>query len=537
MENYRLILALKENVDPSEILPNQVMGSSPNFYRLYDPQDHIAEFKDRSDNIAAPYASDEELFTKEIYPSMIDSEKKLYRTYAVNLNSNEELQQLKNYLEQQEGVEFVQKDELNELYHHPNDPLLSRQWAVQKINCEQAWDISKGDDIIVAVVDTGVDYNHPDISANMWKNAQGKFGYDFSDQDDDPKDYQGHGTHCAGTIAAVMDNSLLVAGIAPKAKIMAVKIFPNAYDSVCVRAIKYAADNGARIISNSWGPVGRKPSNPSVEDAIDYAYNKGCIVVFAAGNSNDDVRFYSPANYSKVISVAATDINDNRADFSNYGNTITVAAPGVDIVSLRMNSSDAVSMSGTSMACPHVSALAALILMKNRQYTFEKVRHFIQAYGDPVTTDRPVGGRINAFASVQNSLNVPKITGARMVFNLTSDDKDKEEEIQLTVTQSGQVIGEGRFGKGIKWSDPGTYPCTVNIAPTDPSLLSSMKIRMYKTPHGSDTGCGMEGSIACDLILEGDLIQKWFTVPVRRYGDNNPYDVTFSQINLITNEL
>lgn len=527
MTNLKLIFALKEGTPPPEVLPNMILTKNANFRRLYDNSSHIVNFKEQFSNRALPYSSDEDLFKTEIYPSLVDTEKKLYRTYIITLSSEEELQRMKDYLEKHQGVEYVQKDELNELYYYPNDPLISQQWAVPKLKCEQAWDISQGDNIVVAVVDTGIDYNHPDIAGNMWKNAQGKYGYDFSNNSDDPKDYHGHGTHCAGTIAAVTNNSLVVAGIAPKAKVMAVKIFPNANDSVCANAIKYAADNGARVISNSWGPTGRRPSNPTVENVIDYAYSKGCIIVFAAGNADDDVQYYSPANYPKVINVAATDVNDARASFSNYGSLITVAAPGVSIISLLMNSSGSTIMSGTSMACPHVSAVSAMILLSNPQYTFEKVKYFIQNFADTITTDKPIGKRINAFASVQNSLNRPKVIGVTMTFNLTSDNKDKEEEIQLTVIAGGNRIGYGGFGGGTTWGDPGSYPCTVNVTPTDSSLIPTIRIRMFKTPYGSDTGCGMQGWIACDIICEGGIVQRWFTVPERRYGDNNPYDVTF----------
>ncbi len=399
MTKNKLIFALKEGIPVSEVLPAMPFATAPTVKRMYDTDEHISNFKNKFTKTAMPYASDEHLFSTEIYPAMAEAEKKLFRTYVVELGSEEEANQLRDYLQQHGAVDYVQKDDMNILYHHPNDPLLSAQWAVPKIGCEPAWDISQGDNIVVAIVDTGVDYNHPDIAANMWKDSNGKVGYDFSNGTDDPKDYYGHGSHCAGTVAASTDNSAGVAGIAPKAKIMAVKVFPNATDEVCAKGIRYAADNGARVISNSWGPSARKPSNRAVEDAIDYACSKGCIVVFAAGNSNDDVQYYSPANYAKVISVAATDKNDTRASFSNYG-SVTVAAPGVDILSLKFNSTEYIYMSGTSMACPHVSALAALILMKNNQYTFDKVKHFIQSFATSIATDKPVGKRIDALKSV-----------------------------------------------------------------------------------------------------------------------------------------
>lgn len=528
METKRLIIRLKEGVVPTEVLPMAVLENAPALKRLHDIEKDIHSYKARNSDKALPYADDEELFNTEIYPAKTDIEKKIARTYSMDVESAEAAESLYHSLKNSEGVDYVQYDNLNELYMHPNDPLLANQWAIPKIACEEAWDTSQGEGIIVAVIDTGVDYNHPDIAANMWQNAQGNYGKDFSDNDDDPKDYHGHGTHVAGTIAAIANNATGVAGVAPKAKIMAVKIFPNAYDSVCAQAITYAVDNGAKVLNNSWGPSQRNPSNPAVEDAVNYAYSKGAVVVFAAGNNNDDVQYYSPANHPHVISVGSTDNNDARANSSNYGSLVAIAAPGVNILSLQKDTANYIAMSGTSMACPHVVGLAALILKNNPQLNFDKVKYFIQNYSDVIHPDKPIGvGRINAKKSVLNSVELPKIVGVRMVFNLTTDDKDKEEEIQLTVTKDGQAIGYGAFGGGTTWSDPGSYPCTVNINATNYSDLSKLKIRMYKTPHGSDTGNGMEGTIDCIALYEGSFSQRWFSVPNRRYGDNNPYDIMF----------
>jgi thermitase len=399
MNTNRLIVALKEGVTPADVMPaSPTADNNAIVQRLHDTGAHMAALRN---NEQETNASDDELFEKNVYPGLPETEKQLFRMYVVEPGSGNASEELFNYLQKHEGVAFVQKDELNELYDNPNDPRLPEQWAVPKIKCLQAWPLSQGNDVVIAIVDTGVDANHPDVSGNLWRNGQGKFGYDFSDNNDNPQDYQGHGSHCAGIAAAIANNATGIVGVAPKAKIMSVKIFPNAYDSVCSKAIKYAADNGAKVISNSWGPGGRRPSNPVIESTIDYAHSKGAVVVFAAGNSNDDVQYYSPANYRKVISVGATDKNDKRATFSNYGNLVTVAAPGVGILSLQFNTTGYREMSGTSMACPHVAGLAALVLMRNKTLSADRVKYFIENFGDTIASDKPVGKRINSHASVQ----------------------------------------------------------------------------------------------------------------------------------------
>jgi subtilisin family serine protease len=176
----------------------------------------------------------------------------------------------------------------------------------------------------------------------MWQDVSGNFGRNFTNNSDNPMDDVGHGTHVAGTIAATGNNGIGIIGVAPKVKIMALKAFTaeGGLNEAIKDAIKYAVDNGAHVINNSWGPGGRLERNQLVESMIDYAISKGIVVVFAAGNNNDNIRHYAPANHPGVISVAATDENDAKADYSNYGDLVTVAAPGSNILSLEMQTSD-----------------------------------------------------------------------------------------------------------------------------------------------------------------------------------------------------
>jgi subtilisin family serine protease len=257
----------------------------------------------------------------------------------------------------------------------PNDPYWNQQWGPSKIGADHAWDTQKGNSsVLVAVIDTGVDWNHPDLAANYVP-----LGYDWVNNDTDPMDDHGHGTHCAGIIAATLNNSVGIAGLA-QVRIMAEKgldKYGEGNEADLAKAIIHAVDQGAGILSNSWGGY---EESALLHDAVKYAYEKGVLIIAAAGNDAWDIKAF-PAGYDEVVAVTATDASDNPASFTNFGDWVELAAPGVHIYSTVYNDSYAY-MSGTSMACPHVSGVAALAWSQFPNATRDWVRHWLRYTAD-----------------------------------------------------------------------------------------------------------------------------------------------------------
>ena len=287
----------------------------------------------------------------------------------------------------------------------PNDPMFSQQWDLAKMQLAQAWDLATGSGVVVAVVDTGADAGHPDL-AGQWV-----AGYNFVGNNSNTTDDNGHGTHVAGTVAARTNNGLGVAGIAYNAKVMPVKVLDStgsgSYTAI-INGITYAADHGARVINMSLGGY---YSSASLQDAVNYAFNRGVVIVAAAGNDNTASPSY-PAACQNVIAVAASDQNDNKASFSNYGSHISVAAPGVSILSTVRGGSYA-AWNGTSMASPHVAGLAALVISQSPSRSNAQVRQIMEQSADDKGTagwDQYFGwGRVNAYRALSGG-SVPTPT-------------------------------------------------------------------------------------------------------------------------------
>jgi len=239
-------------------------------------------------------------------------------------------------------------------------------WNIRLFDIDKAWLYSKGEGVTVAVLDTGCDLEHEDLCDSFVP------GYNFVDDNNSPVDKNGHGTHVAGTIAA-SDNNKGIVGIAPMAKIMPIKCLDDNGSGRGLwisKAIRYAADNGADIISMSLG-MGR--TSHSIESSLDYAKSKGCLVFCAAGNAGNHVDIMYPASSTLTVSIGAIDKNLNICNFSCSGETLDFLAPGQDIISCTPNNTYS-KTSGTSMATPYASACAALLLsLRNKKFTQEQI--------------------------------------------------------------------------------------------------------------------------------------------------------------------
>jgi thermitase len=344
-------------------------------------------------------------------------------------------------IRQNQNVEYIEENQIYKTQDHIDDPEFSKQWSLKNtgrnsgsffswgkigedVDAIDAWEMEQGSkNIKIAVIDTGVDYTHPDLIENMWKNqlelngtegvdddGNGYIddinGWDFVSNDNDPMDGNGHGTHCAGVIAA-SHNNIGIRGLMREAQVIPLKFLADNGSGTldgAIKAISYATNIGVHIMSNSWGGGG---FSQALYDVIEEAQNEGILFVAAAGNSrNDNDKWASyPATYEldNIISVGASDGKGKKARFSNYGKTtVDLFAPGVDIHSTYKNKSYK-KLSGTSMATPIVSGVLGLMMSQGESLGFTELKQKIM---DSTDQSRSLGsfsvaGRVNAKKALQ----------------------------------------------------------------------------------------------------------------------------------------
>ncbi len=441
----------------------------------------------------------------------------LKNTYRLHFDKYEKTEQLIKEIRSLDFVEYVERVPANGLFYTPNEPGFSSQYALQNIKAEDAWNIWRGgSNVVVAIVDDAVMITHEDLSGKLWVNnaeASGSpnvdddgngyvddiNGWDVANWDNNPNPPGSatnnsftHGTHCAGIAVGATDNGKGIASIGFNVSLMAVKSnldsnpgpsMNNPYDGVV-----YAIAARVNVISMSWGGGMSSATNQAI---FDLAYANNIVCVAAAGNDDSNSPKY-PASYNHVISVAAVDVNDTRAYFSNYGSTVDVSAPGADIYSTLAGSSSSYgNKSGTSMACPLVAGLAGLMLSYNPALSPDDVEDCIKTTADNIDAQNPsyIGqlgaGRINAFLAM-TCLAGPPI--AEFTSNIT------EVCPGLTVQFTDQSY---RQPTSWNWSFPGGTPASSN---------AQNPVVTYNTPGTYNVSLTVSNANGTDNIVKTGYI-------------------------------
>jgi subtilisin family serine protease len=432
--------------------------------------------------------------------------------YAVTPESNESVDELIDSLNADPRVDVAEQNPLYSLTKTPNDALLSTLWGLENdgtggtedadIDATNAWDVqTDAADVVVAVIDTGIDYTHEDLTQNMWKNPgeiaddgidndgngyiDDVYGYDFFNGDSNPYDDHSHGTHVAGTIGAIGNNGIGVTGVTWDVQLAALKVCGTEYcsGSAIIEAIAYAATMGIPISNNSYGGGGY---SAIVEAAIDEAgKNANHLYVAAAGNNasdNDENPFY-PASYDSdyILSVASTTRSDVLSYFSNYGKTsVDIAAPGSSIRSTTPNDSYGYK-SGTSMAAPHATGSAALLLGNDDTLTPLQLRSRLINNGDQI--DSLAGKTLSdSRLNIDNALaSLTENTPPTAVISSDNASPTTEDIINFDASASSDPDGDRltfqwNFGNGesagptstptaaFRFAIPGTYAVTVTVS-------------------------------------------------------------------------
>ena len=455
-----------------------------------------------------------------------------------------------------DGILYAEPNyEVRAIWTFPDDTRFDELWGMHNtgqtggtadadIDAPAAWDITIGsNEIIVAVIDTGVDYNHPDLAANMWVNegevpgngvddddngyVDDIYGYDFCTygghtRDSDPMDDCYHGTHCAGTIGAIGNNSEGVAGVCWNVRIMALKFIDSTgygYTSDAAECVEYATLMGANLSSNSWGGY---EYSQALKDAIDAAAAAGMLFVAGAGNNgiNNDMTPFCPASYdsNNIISVMATDKNDSKSFFSNFGLTsVDLGAPGSDILSCKIGGGYEM-RSGTSMATPHVAGACVLLWSMNPALSSTEVKDIILKTVDETLPGLCVsGGRLNLGSAIFG----PKAAWIKVEPKHGTVAPGDSNEISITFDAVGIAPGIYEGDIIVTLNDPCSptvIPVTMTVAPDDLVVTPAEGFES----SGTKAGPFMPESMTYTLTNNGLTDVNWTTYPVEYWLDVDP---------------
>lgn len=536
-ENGIFTASGKTITEPDYVANQVIIKIRPEFIREFKSSGTAASTDDPFNKLFAKYGIQESapLFHMAelqnppyaAVPSFLAATRRqgLERVYLLTAGTSMDVREAVDAFRKLPEIEYA---EPNYIYHTQaltNDPYLTSQrawgqsypdlWGVHKIMAPEAWDSATGEGIVVAVIDTGCDRNHADLRENIWSNpnevpnngidddGNGYIddvqGWNFVDNNNNFTDRYGHGTHVAGTIAAVGDNGIGIAGIAWNSKIMPVKgLSDSGGGSIdgLANAIVYAAQNGAQVINMSWGGYG---ASQVIEDALVLAHSLNVVLVASSGNSASDASGFFPAGSRYVITVGASDHNDMRTDLSNWGISLDVLAPGGDssnsspnanyynILSLRsanigssgiddtilMVGTNYLRLRGTSMAAPHVSGVCAMLLEKFPSATPEEIRQILRSTADDVESPdwdmESSYGRINASNAVASDV----LGSARIYSPLPSTVSNDQLEVNITAAAQDFESCQLEYGEG---EDPDEW--SVFYTSSEP-IINSTALNWY----------------------------------------------------------
>jgi len=532
-----------------------------------DPQVNVVSSRGGASQVQTKFSSVNTLsqeFNVREMKQMLSSAKnlgsELGRIYKLTMDASVE-DAARGY-NQDPNVLYAEPNFLAHTTFVPNDPFYSQQWAHQNTDAEQGWDIERGSpDVRIAIIDTGVAFNHEDLAANMAADCSDGCplgqGYDFVDivtqayidlgyqliaeedytePDNDPYDYHGHGTHCAGIAAGVGNNGIGISGVCPDCSVLPVRAgfsimygsreYGNLeYDDIA-NAIVYAVDNGADVISMSFGGS----SSQTMEDAISYAHSSGAVLVASAGNSDSDYESY-PAAYDEVISVAATAQDDSKAYYSNYGFWVDLAAPGGDTLKdsriystvpteggTLSNPSGYTRAQGTSMAAPYVAGAAGLVLSDDNTLNNEEVRFKLEQGTDPASSNLYIGtGRVNN----DKSLNIQAIESVANISTPTAGQY---------ITENIDIIGTATGNSYAVYYGEGVYPQEWAEIETGTSVINGVLATW-------DIGSIQDGPYTIRLRVEdfeGFVEKRVLVQVVRGYQDGWPIDFLNTQSAVVS---
>ncbi len=464
-----------------------IENSLPQVQPKFIPNEIIVKFKNDKISVSSVVKK----YSLDIQEISSNKASPFSGVYKIKIKENNQASILSTFASDPD-VLYAEPNGLMSVCVTPNDPYYSNQWAFSKIVAEKGWDAATGEkDVVIAVIDTGVDYSHPDLSQNIWINEKEIPGNGIDDDsngyvddirgwnfvsvseswlgegettgpNNNPMDHLGHGTHVAGIACGATNNGIGAAGTSWNSKIMVLRAGYKASDGNgylefydVANAIVYAADNGADIINMSFGSI---YDSSIMRDAVNYAVSKGVLLVAAAGNVTSEYAkapFY-PAAYDSVIAVAATDQKDklcifNWTTFSNFGTFVDVTAPGINIFS-TLPSGRYGYLSGTSMATPFVSGLAALIKSYNPEFTASMIEAKIKGAADNIDSVNQdffrgyLGvGRINAFSCLGKldiDITYPrqgsKVSGGVLI--LGSAGKEDFQSYEIDYRKKGDTV-------------------------------------------------------------------------------------------------